>query len=109
MSNQLRLDKDADPVPHTPGPWRVARKAEGHGWTIVGPSPREHDRPMEWFIARTVSDEPEDEANVRLISRAPELFDALTALLKNNFERGYVITDAVSVKAVELLRQAEGR
>ena len=79
MSGQLTLGK-ADPLPHTPGPWRVARKSDGHGWTVVGPSPREHDRPMEWMVCRTVSDEPEDEANVRLIVCAPELLQMCHAV-----------------------------
>lgn len=74
--DQLRLTRAA-PVPHTPGPWRVARQSSGHGWSILGPSPREHDRPMEWFVARTVSDEPEDEGNARLLSVAPVMLQAL--------------------------------
>ena len=100
---QLHL-KRADPLPHTPGPWRVARKSDGHGWTIVGPSPREHDRPMEWMVARTVSDEFEDEANVRLIALAPELL----ATLKWLDARGSLGLD-VHARLAELIAKAEGR
>ena len=104
-TEQLSLGK-ADPLPHTPGPWRVARKAEGHGWTIVGPSGREHDRPMDWFVARTISDEPEDEANARLIGCAPEMLaalrDAVAAL-------GGIRADNVPKSVREVIAKAEGR
>lgn len=71
MSDQQLTLGRAAPVPHTPAPWRVSR--EPHGWRITGPSPRPADQPMEWFIAKTISNEPEDEANARLIGVAPAL------------------------------------
>jgi hypothetical protein len=94
---QLRLGK-ADPVPHTPAPWRAAQTAVG--WRITGPTPRPSDRPMEWLIARLVSLEPEDEANVRLIVEAPALLAALKDLLQ------VIATDALVPESVSYMREA---
>lgn len=62
---------------HTPGPWTATRRATR--WDIEGPTPRphDHDRGMQWLVARTVSLEPEDEPNARLIAAAPKLLTAL--------------------------------
>lgn len=60
---------------HTPGPWTATRHATR--WDITGPTPRPNDGGMLWLVARTVSLEPEDEPNARLIAAAPKLLAAL--------------------------------
>jgi hypothetical protein len=97
--DQLRLQRAA-PVPHTPGPWRVARHL--HGWTILGPTPRAAIAPTEWFIARTVTDEPEDEPNARLMGLAPELLAALKTKI-------CAVECACCAGERALIAQAEGR
>lgn len=59
---------------HTPGPWHTRR--DGGGWLIVGPTPRPDDCVRLWCVARTISDEPEDAPNARLIAAAPDLLAA---------------------------------
>ena len=63
----------------TPGPWTATRN--DHGWTVAGPSPRPNDDKL-WLVAKTESDEPEDEHNARLLAAAPELLYALQECLE---------------------------
>lgn len=66
-------------IEHTPAPWTAERN--DHGWSVSGQAPRPDDYPKLWFIARTESNEPEDEANARLIAAAPDLLAACKLLL----------------------------
>lgn len=75
---------------HTPGPWIAAK---GAGWLVTRPNAQERREaaiavgmtpavtivgtPYNWF------DEEESEANARLIAAAPELLEALKALVNN--------------------------
>ena len=62
-------------MPHTPGPWAVSQDAL---WFAEGPSVRTPAR----HIARMWGDTPEDQANARLIAAAPELLEALRAIVE---------------------------
>jgi hypothetical protein len=56
---------------HTPGPWEIRRL--GNGWELMGPMTDDG----RWLVAKTVSREPTDEANIHLLAAAPELLESL--------------------------------
>lgn len=63
---------------HTPGPWKAVRPGEfcDH-WEIVS------DDEFAWNIAcawKNIVDDPDGEANARLIAAAPELLAALESI-----------------------------
>lgn len=67
---------------HTPGPWTLT--ADGAGWYIECSPERGHS--VAYIRAEIGEEDPdtsddEKEANARLIAAAPELLDALIALL----------------------------
>lgn len=94
----------------TPGPWKIERDRLGLG-TVVG---------ADGFEIMTVCDDPEvveqDEANLRLIAAAPELYEAATYALEQYLKPGWENHEQVILKlatAVNKLRtsiaKAEGR
>ena len=66
---------------HTPGPWNIDEKLEGQ--TCI--TSKQHDSFAEPIICRVFDSSHvplhEQEANARLIAAAPELLEALLALL----------------------------
>lgn len=68
MSNENSIAK------HTPGPWKIAFGARDFHITGTREDTSGH------YIARTINDFAEDEANARLIAAAPELLEALNAV-----------------------------
>jgi len=65
---------------HTPGPWEAVKRNDGYGdsYMLV----QTVQEPGGWEIADVRADVPCHKANARLISAAPELLEALEALIE---------------------------
>lgn len=85
------MDKNIDPMTtkHTPGPWRLVETDEGHeihfGSRITSPGRfRAQHRPVEYEHSLFPDESQyyaEAVANARLIAAAPDLLEALEALV----------------------------
>ena len=63
---------------HTPGPWRYFRQGDGTRFIITARKPEDPGNRFEDFAEVDIQHEPE----ARLIASAPELLEALRALLE---------------------------
>lgn len=69
----------------TPGPWRVDDEHDTDAVSIVGRpawKARRFGVDGEWDVCNVEQDTADSKANARLIAAAPDLYDALEALLK---------------------------
>lgn len=68
-------------VKHTPAPWRATKREVPEGLNWASRIPFAIERPAGGAVlpVADVCDQPEAEANARLIAAAPELLDALRA------------------------------
>ena len=81
----------------TPGPWRFLRHEDGRGEEIFGfDVAAENGKSILYFDA---DDNPETEANARLIASAPELLEALKGLLEIRSGRTVKAARAAILKA----------
>lgn len=88
---------------HTPGPWR-ATLVNDTGWA-VGPNTADGpDYVADVHMLTTGRSDEDSAANARLIAAAPELLDALRALVST--ERPW---DEVHDQALRAIAKAEGR
>ncbi len=76
---------------HTPGPWALDDESiyapDGEGWKQVAEIPNWRTNPGEVLT-------PEDNANARLIAAAPDLLEALKAILNETGGMGGPFTTA---------------
>ena len=84
---------------HTPGPWKFGHMMDGERWWVG----QEYDRLPVAFVDRHDWPESVVAANIRVIAAAPDLLEALKALV----ERG---TDSPEHRAAEAaISKAEGK
>ena len=89
----------------TPGPW-VAR-TNGYYWQVDPENKSEKDPFQVCDVCSSQPHHPEgglQEANARLIAAAPELYDALEAIIKGDSK----IVHRERMRAVEVLAKARG-
>lgn len=87
-------------VEHTPGPWRIERKDGGMFNVVAG-----HDYFTRTFVAFMGAnpEEGDTEANARLIAAAPELLEALEAMVATS-----PIDDEVLPQVLAAIARAKG-
>ena len=66
---------------HTPGPWLVQAGDEWADGIVTLEGHNENGTPMYWTVASYNRRRDEADANARLIAAAPELLEALQALI----------------------------
>jgi len=88
---------------HTPGPWHADQSTDG-GWAIV---------PTEGFLIAVMAQVPPEriEPNARLIAAAPDLLDALRALVNITMHPQATKADIrmIANEARAAIARAEGR
>ena len=97
--------RSSSPAPAwTPGPWTFTRPHPGQ-YAII---PAKHEKRGDmWTLAYIRDFQANDEANARLIAAAPEMAEALAALLSHD---GETVTDGIGVEHdSEALEQAKHR
>jgi len=82
---------------HTPGPWRIGDA----GFTVFGP-------PKSGALPETIAP-VKNRANARLIAAAPELLEALEALLNRDLAPPLEKIGAVYVNARAAIAKARGQ
>lgn len=76
---------------HTPGPWHLIRCGgkDGSAVATIEPKPDMMVAPNYWLVATANTLREEWAANARLIAAAPELLEALTAIVADfDMDRG---------------------
>lgn len=97
---------------HTPGPWKIANspapdQGEWHYWSVVG------ERGVITSIGAAQQRGPIDmdsnRANAKLIAAAPDLLDALEAIIDDMGDDGLCTCEHNKRKAVDAYEKATGR
>ena len=91
---------------HTPGPWSIEKRLNGHGGFRVGPanvSAHMYGTDRSWDEEWGRPENAQSVADAHLIAAAPELLGALIKLYNNPDDAG------VRAYAVQTMRKAEGR
>ena len=99
-------------MPHTPGPWKLEPMQQGY--FHVSSNSKEHPGIAQVLIRSSllkgkVKPWEESEANARLISCAPELLEALKALLDIAPLAKDSHTNAIHRQAEQAIAKAEGK
>jgi len=87
---------------HTPGPWIACDHHSGVGWRVESDAA---GYPNDGWVICTDMMGPDNEANARLIAAAPDLLEALIAVLDTSGARGtyHALKYAEAVERAEAL------
>lgn len=104
MEEELQERTHSVQLSHTPGPWSIEENLEGGNTPdICGPTGED-------FLCRLYGGQYEVvNANTRLISKAPDMYEALTELLRDWTFQMSLYEETANAKAVrELLEEIDG-
>ena len=88
---------------HTTGPWTLRRAQFSFGWVVLGKGKRVA------MLSELDEETSENTANAVLISAAPDLLEALEAVLAWGTDENYVRASESAAKARAAISKAKGQ